>query len=211
MSPKPVDPPPVETCEQYVAEIDAYWNAERRAALQAHAGAGGDAVDYAISTIDGLVEDWKRGGEPLCKGNEAPDERDRERLCRTAWLEGFDRTVALLIERGDAQTLARALRQQVPRPLLEQVGELSNKLSGRVGNGLVSGWRTATDLTANRVGFVVSNDLETAAKAIATEGAALSSLSVKDRLRDLLSFAVSEQYFNVRRHLGLHVREEASA
>ena len=111
----------------------------------------------------------------------------------------------------EAQTLARALRQQVPRPLLEQVGELSNKLSGRVGNGLVSGWRTATDLTANRVGFVVSNDLETAAKAIATEGAALSSLSVKDRLRDLLSFAVSEQYFNVRRHLGLHVREEASA
>jgi tetratricopeptide (TPR) repeat protein len=111
----------------------------------------------------------------------------------------------------EAQTLAKTLRQQVPRPLLEQVGELSSKLSGRVGNGLVSGWRTATDLTANRVGFLVSNDLETAAKAIATEGAALSSLSVKDRLRDLLSFAVSENYFNVRRHLGLHIREEASA
>ena len=111
----------------------------------------------------------------------------------------------------EAQALARSLRQQVPRPLLEQVGELSGKLSGRVGNGLISTWRTATDLTANRVGFVVSNDLETAAKAIATEGATTSSLSVKDRLRDLLSFAVSEQYFNVRRHLGLHVREEVSA
>nr|MBA2538892.1 hypothetical protein [Deltaproteobacteria bacterium] len=111
----------------------------------------------------------------------------------------------------ESQTLAKTLRQQVPRPLLEQVGELSSKLSGRVGNGLIAGWRTATDLTANRVGFVVSNDLETAAKAIATEGAALSSLSVKDRLRDLLSFAVSEAYFNVRRHLGLHVREEVSA
>ncbi|MBS1119325.1 MAG: Tetratricopeptide 2 repeat protein [Deltaproteobacteria bacterium] len=111
----------------------------------------------------------------------------------------------------EAKKMATSLRQQVPGPLLEQVGELSIKLSGRVGNGLIAAWRTATDLTANRVGFIVSNDLETAAKAIATEGAALSSLSVKDRLRDLLSYAVSESYFAVRRHLGLHVREEVSA
>jgi tetratricopeptide (TPR) repeat protein len=106
---------------------------------------------------------------------------------------------------------AAQLRQQVPGPLLDQVGELSVKLSGRVGNGLIAGWRTATDLTANRVGLIVSNDFETAARAIATEGAALSTMSVKDRLRDLLAYAVSEPYFQVRRHLGLHAREEASA
>ncbi len=111
----------------------------------------------------------------------------------------------------EAKKLAQTLRQQVPGPLLEQVGELSTKLSGRVGNGLVSGWRTATDLTANRVGFIVANDLETAAKGIATEGAALSSMSVKERLRDLLAYAVSEHYFLVRRHLGLHIRGEATA
>jgi hypothetical protein len=94
---------------------------------------------------------------------------------------------------------------------VRSVGELSSKLSGRVGNGLVSTWRTATDLTANRVGFIVANDLETAAKGIATEGAALSNLSVKERLRDLLAYAVSENYFLVRRHLGMHVRGEATA
>ena len=99
----------------------------------------------------------------------------------------------------------------MPGPLLEQVGELSKSLTGRIGNGLVSGWRAATDLTANRVGFIVANDLETAAKAIATEGASLSSMSVKERLRDLLAYAVSEPYFAVRRHLGLHVRGEGSA
>jgi len=32
-----------------------------------------------------------------------------------------------------------------------------------------------------------------------------------NRLRDLLSYAVSESYFAVRRHLGFHVREEATA
>ncbi|HEY4179352.1 MAG TPA: tetratricopeptide repeat protein [Kofleriaceae bacterium] len=111
----------------------------------------------------------------------------------------------------DTKKLAGQLKAQVPGPLLEQVGELSAKLSGRVGNGLISSWRTATDLTANRVGFIVANDLEAAAKAIATEGAAMSNLSVKDRLRDLLAYSVSEQYFTVRRHLGLHVRSEASA
>jgi len=107
----------------------------------------------------------------------------------------------------DAKRLAGQLRQQVPAPLLDQVGELSIKLSGRLGNGLIASWRTATDLTANRVGLICANDLETAARAIATEGAALSSLSVKDRLRDLLAYAVSEPYFQVRRHLGLHVHD----
>ncbi|MEO8841705.1 MAG: tetratricopeptide repeat protein [Kofleriaceae bacterium] len=114
-------------------------------------------------------------------------------------------------ENEEAKKLAGTLMRQVPGPLLEQVGELSERLTGRLGNGLISSWRAATDLTANRVGFIVANDLETAAKGIATEGASLSSMSVKERLRDLLAYAVSEHYFAVRRHLGLHVRGEVSA
>jgi tetratricopeptide (TPR) repeat protein len=115
------------------------------------------------------------------------------------------------VQSDEAKKLAASLQRHVPGPLLEQVGELSTKLSDRLGNGLVAGWRAATDLTANRVGFIVSNDLETAAKMIATEGTSLSSMTVKERLRDLLAYAVSEPYFQVRRHLGLHVRPEGSA
>jgi tetratricopeptide (TPR) repeat protein len=111
----------------------------------------------------------------------------------------------------DARKLAVALKSQVPGAMLEQVGDLGSKLSGRVGNGLITSWRSATDHTANRVGFILANDLETAAKMIATENAAFSSLPVKERLRELLAFSVSEGYFAVRRHLGLHVRDEASA
>ncbi|MEO6776419.1 MAG: tetratricopeptide repeat protein [Kofleriaceae bacterium] len=116
-----------------------------------------------------------------------------------------------LPDNEEAKKLAGTLQRSVPGPLLEQVGELSERLTGRLGNGLISTWRAATDLTANRVGFIVANDLETAAKGIATEGASLSSMSVKERLRDLLAYAVSEPYFAVRRHLGLHVRGEVSA
>ena len=114
-------------------------------------------------------------------------------------------------ENEDARKLAGQLQRQVPGPLLEQVGELSHKLTGRLGNGLIASWRAATDLTANRVGFILANDFEVAAKGIATEGASLSSMSVKERLRELLAYAVSEPYFAVRRHLGLHVRGEVSA
>ncbi len=114
-------------------------------------------------------------------------------------------------ESDEAKKLAQQMQRQVPGALLEQVGEISHKLTGRLGNGLISNWRAATDLTANRVGFIVANDFQTAAKGIATEGASLSSMSVKERLRDLLAYAVSEQYFQVRRHLGLQIRSEASA
>ena len=132
-------------------------------------------------------------------------------LAGGARVQNHDGTSFIEHTSEEARKLAGSLKAQVPGPLLEQVGELSTKLSHRLGNGLISGWRTATDLTANRVGLIVSNDLETAAKAIATEGAAMSNLSVKDRLRDLLAYSVSEQYFLVRRHLGLHVRGEATA
>jgi golgin subfamily B member 1 len=111
----------------------------------------------------------------------------------------------------DARKLAASLRLAIPGQLLEQVGELSTKLSGRVGNGLITGWRTGTDLTANRVGLIVCNDFETASRGIATEGAAMSTMTVKERLRDLLAYAVSDSYFTVRRHLGVHVRDGVSA
>lgn len=116
------------------------------------------------------------------------------------------------VQPGDeAQKLAAGLRSTVPGAMLDQVAALATKVAGKVGNGLIPGWRTATDLTANRVGLILCNDLETAARLIATETGATSNLSAKDRLRDLLAYSVSDGYFAVRRHLGVHAREEASA
>jgi tetratricopeptide (TPR) repeat protein len=111
----------------------------------------------------------------------------------------------------EARKLGASMQKTVPGAHLEQVAALAGKLGPRLGNGLVTGWRSATDLTANRVGLILSNDLESAAKAIATETASTSGLPVKERLRDLLAYAASESYFAVRRHLGLTVRAEAHA
>lgn len=108
-------------------------------------------------------------------------------------------------DHGDSKELAGQLARSVPRAVLEHVGAVAGKLGIDARNGVIGGWRTATDLTANRVGLILCNDLETAARMVATEAAPQSTLSAKDRLRDLLAYSVSEDYFAVRRHLGVTV------
>jgi hypothetical protein len=108
-------------------------------------------------------------------------------------------------DHADAASMASNLKKTVPGAVLEQVGAVAKKMNIGSKNGVVVGWRTATDLTANRVGLILCNDLETAARAVATEKGGTTTLSAKDRLRDLLAYSVSEKYFAVRRHLGLAV------
>jgi tetratricopeptide (TPR) repeat protein len=103
----------------------------------------------------------------------------------------------------DTKALADQLQRTTPVGLLDQVRAVGAALVDRAHNGLVAGWRSATDLTANRVGLILCNDFETAARAIATEAPGMSTLSAKERLRDLLAYSVSDHYFQVRRHLGL--------
>jgi len=112
---------------------------------------------------------------------------------------------------SEARVLADRLRKSVPGPVLEQVGAVARKLKADPNNGVIAGWRTATDLTANRVGFILCNDLETAAKMVATESSPLTTMSAKDRLRDLIAYSASEEYFAVRRHLGLAMSDEKQA
>ncbi|HEU5055196.1 MAG TPA: tetratricopeptide repeat protein, partial [Kofleriaceae bacterium] len=103
----------------------------------------------------------------------------------------------------EAARLADRLSKAVPAQVLVQVAAIARKMNSDFKNGAIASWRTATDLTANRVGLILCNDLETAARRVAVETGGISTLSAKDRLRDLLSYSVSEGYFAVRRHLGL--------
>jgi tetratricopeptide (TPR) repeat protein len=103
----------------------------------------------------------------------------------------------------EAARLADRLVKAVPAQVLVQVAAIARKMNSDFKNGAIASWRTATDLTANRVGLILCNDLETAARRVAVETGGVSTLSAKDRLRDLLSYSVSEGYFAVRRHLGL--------
>ncbi|MCP4443763.1 MAG: tetratricopeptide repeat protein [Myxococcales bacterium] len=105
--------------------------------------------------------------------------------------------------------MSAQLRKSVPTAVLEQVGVVASKMHIEPSNGVISGWRSAIDLTANRVGLILCNDLQIAARSVATEKSTQSTLSAKDRLRDLLAYSVSEEYFAVRKHLGLGIDAQA--
>ena len=64
-------------------------------------------------------------------------------------------------------------------------------------------WARAVDLTGTRTGFLMCNDLDVAARLVQGEPVAVGVAEPKDKLKDLLQWSVSDEYFTVREHLGL--------
>lgn len=91
------------------------------------------------------------------------------------------------------------------------VGPLRDMLASEVTKLLQSGaidlkkWVAAVDLSADRAGFIVANDLDLANSMIRSADDASSAVQQKDRLKELGLYAVSEEYFAVREKLGINI------
>jgi tetratricopeptide (TPR) repeat protein len=66
-------------------------------------------------------------------------------------------------------------------------------------------WVAGVDLTGDRAGFLACNDLELASEMIKAADDGSSAVQQKDRLRELVLYATSEDYFALRRRLGLGI------
>ncbi len=66
-------------------------------------------------------------------------------------------------------------------------------------------WVRGVDLTADRVGFLLSHDLETATQIVKASDESTSSVPTDDRLKELVLFSVSSSYFQLRSQLGIAV------
>jgi tetratricopeptide (TPR) repeat protein len=66
-------------------------------------------------------------------------------------------------------------------------------------------WMSCIDLTADRAGFLLCHDLETAVDLIRSSGESGSSVPLEERLRDLVAYSVSPQYLELRQTLGIAV------
>jgi tetratricopeptide (TPR) repeat protein/tRNA A-37 threonylcarbamoyl transferase component Bud32 len=66
-------------------------------------------------------------------------------------------------------------------------------------------WVRGVDLTADRVGFLLCHDLETATQIIKASDESTSSVSTDERLKELVLFSVSSNYFALRQQLGIAV------
>jgi tetratricopeptide (TPR) repeat protein len=99
-----------------------------------------------------------------------------------------------------------AIKQHVSGPAFEHLTSLVTKLLN-VDNALdLKRWTTAVDLTADRVGFILANDLPRSLAVIRATPEEQSPIPAKDRTRELIQFAVSEEYFYVRQKLGIAIR-----
>jgi hypothetical protein len=91
-------------------------------------------------------------------------------------------------------------------------GQARDHLTRAVAKLLTSGaaldlkrWVRGVDLTADRVGFLLCHDLETATQIIKASDEASTSVSTDERFKELVLFSVSSQYFGLRQQLGIAV------
>ena len=61
------------------------------------------------------------------------------------------------------------------------------------------------DLTADRAGFLLANDLELAFEIVRASEDGGTTVPTKERVKELLLWAVSEEYFTLRRRLGIAI------
>jgi tetratricopeptide (TPR) repeat protein len=97
------------------------------------------------------------------------------------------------------------LRKFLPPQQMETLAEVVRRFIDSKAEVDLHKWAIAVDYTSTRAGFLMCNDLEVAAQAIMSEPIAVGSADPKDKVRDLLQWSVSEEYFELRTHLGLAI------
>ncbi|MEP7051415.1 MAG: tetratricopeptide repeat protein [Pseudomonadota bacterium] len=88
------------------------------------------------------------------------------------------------------------------------VGQMRDQLTRVVSKLLTSGaaldlkrWVGGVDMTADRAGFVLAHDLETATQVVKASDESSSAVPPDERFKELALFAVSPQYFEIRQRL----------
>lgn len=66
-------------------------------------------------------------------------------------------------------------------------------------------WVNSVELTGCRSGLLLANDLEVAARMIQAEAGAVDEISPKEKIKELVLFSVSEEYFRLREALGITI------
>ena len=97
------------------------------------------------------------------------------------------------------------LRRLVPPQNVEQLAEVVRRFIESQAEADLHRWSKAVDFTSSRAGFLMCNDLEVAAHQIQSEPLAVGCADPKDKVRDLIQWCVSDEYFALRAHLGLAI------
>ncbi|MGE5183647.1 MAG: tetratricopeptide repeat protein, partial [Acidobacteriota bacterium] len=97
------------------------------------------------------------------------------------------------------------MRKRMPAHALEQLATLVQRFVKASPELDLARWGHAVDAASYRAGFVMCGSLDIAARAIAAEPVVVGGPTVKDKLRELVLFSVSEELFAIRAKLGLAI------
>ena len=103
------------------------------------------------------------------------------------------------------QTVA-TLNNSLTPTAREQLTALVRKfIQGSEGHVDVKRWINAVEMTACRAGFLLCNDIQSAARMINNQATTVGDIPAKEKIKELVLFSVSEQYFRLRQALGVTI------
>jgi tetratricopeptide (TPR) repeat protein len=97
------------------------------------------------------------------------------------------------------------LKRFLPPQHMETLAEVVRRFFETKVEADLHKWAMAVDYTSTRAGFLLCNDLDVAVQQVLSEPIAVGSADPKDKVRDLIQWSVSEEYFELRGHLGLAI------
>jgi hypothetical protein len=106
---------------------------------------------------------------------------------------------------GPTKDALASLKQHLTGQQKDELASLVNKLLAASPSLDMKKWVAAVDLTADRVGFALSNSLEIALAIVRASPEDSAGVSQKDRLKDLHLYSVSEEYMGLRHKLGIAI------
>ena len=89
--------------------------------------------------------------------------------------------------------------------IYEQLGALVQRFMQNAPEVDLARWAHAVDATAYRLGFVICGDLEVAARLVSADPVLVGGPQPKDKIKELVLFSISPEYFAIRKQLGLQI------
>ena len=103
-------------------------------------------------------------------------------------------------------SIAREMKGRMSGGHVDQLLSLMKKFIQAGGSTDVKRWAAAVELTAYRVGLLMCGDLQTSALMVSQEQNLLgSTMTPKDKIKELVLYSISEDYFQARRGIGIQV------
>ncbi len=97
------------------------------------------------------------------------------------------------------------MQKRMSPQAMEQLGAVVQRFVQATPEINLAKWGHAVDAVSHRAGFMVCGDLAVAARAVAVEPVVLDGPTIKDKVRELVLFSISEEYFSVRAQMGFAI------